>query len=223
MSEQVKNYYEILGVPMNASADEISKAMRHFMQNAPSNDETLAILQACKTHLLNAENRTQYNRELLLAYPELLNSIVQAVEPQPAPQQNPNPVHQPRQHTQRERTEQTEQEPQAIRPFFKILLSIIGLCVVAGMFSGNGKTSGAKLDEWGAQVSCEDAVSNMLKAPTTAKFDNWVRSSNGDGSFTVTGTVDSQNSFGAMLRSQFSCKVRDKGNGTSGTIVEYLR
>lgn len=220
MSEQMKNYYEILGVAMNASADEISKAMRHFMQNVPSNDETLAILQACKTHLLNAENRTQYNRELLLAYPELLNSIVQAAEPQAAPQQNPSPAHQPRQRTQRE---QAEQEPQAIRPFFKILLSIIGLCVVAVMFSGNRKTSGAKLDEWGAQVSCEDAVSNMLKAPATAKFDNWVRNANGDGSFTVTGTVDSQNSFGAMLRSQFSCKVRDKGNGQSGTIVEYLR
>ncbi|ULJ61041.1 J domain-containing protein [Wielerella bovis] len=220
MSEQVKNYYEILGVPMNASDDEIGKAMRHFIQNAPNNDETLAILQACKTHLLNAENRKQYNRELLLAYPELLNNIVQAVEPQAAPQQNHNPVRQPRPQLQRE---QAKPEPQAMRPFFKILLSIIGLCVVAVMFSGNGKTSGAKLDEWGAQVSCEDAVSNMLKAPTTAKFDNWVRTPNGDGSFMVTGTVDSQNSFGAMLRSQFSCKVRDKGNGTSGTIVEYLR
>lgn len=220
MSEQAKNYYEILGVAMNASADEISKAMRHFMQNAPSNDETLAILQACKTHLLNAENRKQYNRELLLAYPELLNSIVQAVEPQTAPQPTTHQIPQPRKQTP---SEQVQSEPQAIRPFFKILLSIIGLCIVAAMFGGNDKTRVAQLDEWSAQVACEDAVSNMLKAPATAKFDNYIRSSNDDGSFTVTGTVDAQNSFGAMLRSEFSCKVRDKGNGQSGTIVEYLR
>ncbi len=36
-------------------------------------------------------------------------------------------------------------------------------------------------------------------------------SNTGAGTFTVTGNVDAQNSFGAMLRMRFTCVVRDAG------------
>jgi len=54
-------------------------------------------------------------------------------------------------------------------------------------------------------AQCEDQVKERLKAPSTAKFDN--EEASGSGTWTVTGTVDSQNSFGAMLRADFRCTV----------------
>lgn len=55
-----------------------------------------------------------------------------------------------------------------------------------------------------AIAQCEDAISERLKAPSTAEFDS---SATGSGTWTVTGTVDAENSFGAMIRSRYECSV----------------
>ncbi|EKT4499561.1 hypothetical protein SL054_002241 [Flavobacterium psychrophilum] len=52
-------------------------------------------------------------------------------------------------------------------------------------------------------------IKSKLKSPATAEFEggaDGVTKVN-DTTFTVIGTVDSQNSFGAMLRSNYSCKI----------------
>jgi len=59
-----------------------------------------------------------------------------------------------------------------------------------------------------AIAQCEDLVQAELKAPSTAKFDS---TATGFGEWTVTGTVDSENSFGAMLRSEYQCTVIIEG------------
>ena len=64
--------------------------------------------------------------------------------------------------------------------------------------------------------SCEDAVKQQLKAPSTAKFDN--EQASGSGTWRVSGTVDSQNSFGAMLRASFECTVVVKGETATATV-----
>ena len=65
---------------------------------------------------------------------------------------------------------------------------------------------------------CEDRIETMLKAPATAEFSSRSNESN---PFTVTGTVDSQNSFGALVRSSFECSVDITGD--SFTVdVNYL-
>lgn len=51
---------------------------------------------------------------------------------------------------------------------------------------------------------CESAIEERLKAPTTAEFNS---TATGDGTWTVVGTVDAQNSFGAMIRSAYQCSV----------------
>lgn len=51
---------------------------------------------------------------------------------------------------------------------------------------------------------CEDAIKERLKAPSTAEFDSTAA---GSGTWTVTGTVDAENSFGAKLRSTYQCSV----------------
>lgn len=73
--------------------------------------------------------------------------------------------------------------------------------------------SGAGDDDWeptsgeAAQI-CEDWVSEKLKAPSTAKFSGERQSSTGADSWTITGAVDAQNGFGAMIRSAWTCDVR---------------
>lgn len=65
----------------------------------------------------------------------------------------------------------------------------------------------------GALGYCRTSVKERLKAPRTAKFkgmfDDPVRDVTdlGSGRFRVKSWVDSQNSFGAMIRNQFECTV----------------
>lgn len=61
------------------------------------------------------------------------------------------------------------------------------------------------------QVNAENVVKNSLKAPTTAKFptsSNWSITKE-NGVITAISYVDSQNSFGAMIRMQFEIKFKN--------------
>ena len=66
-----------------------------------------------------------------------------------------------------------------------------------------------------AEVQCEDHVREFLKSPSTATFsglgDTEVRGA--DHKYAIIGWVDSQNSFGATLRTNYICKVTDEGGG----------
>jgi hypothetical protein len=58
---------------------------------------------------------------------------------------------------------------------------------------------------------CQRSVTENLKAPATAKFAPR-REMKGidrrDGGFNVTGYVDSQNGFGALVRSEYLCAIK---------------
>jgi len=62
-----------------------------------------------------------------------------------------------------------------------------------------------------ATTNCQAFVKERLKAPATAKFSNEVRREMEGGFYIVTGSVDSQNSFGATLRSKYNCMVTKDG------------
>lgn len=69
-------------------------------------------------------------------------------------------------------------------------------------------------DAFTAQSSCESFVKRLLKAPSTADFaphGELQISGSGTGPWTVVGYVDAQNSFGAMLRQNYFCKVHFEG------------
>jgi hypothetical protein len=73
--------------------------------------------------------------------------------------------------------------------------------------------SGGSEDEWEptsaeARVVCEDWVRAKLKSPASADFGSVNASGAGNGPYTVTGTVDAENSFGASLRTAWTCDVR---------------
>lgn len=63
-----------------------------------------------------------------------------------------------------------------------------------------------------AEIMCEEFVKDRLKAPATAEFSNQRAESIGDQRWDVTGTVDSENSFGALIRSNYRCDIRYVGD-----------
>ena len=75
---------------------------------------------------------------------------------------------------------------------------------------GKSKEELQELSEYCAQ----EQVKNNLKSPTTAEFNTKASvSSYNDTTFIVSGTVDSQNGFGAMIRSNYSCIITFTGRG----------
>jgi len=100
-------------------------------------------------------------------------------------------------------------------------LVVIGLfAAVIAVFVTIGATAGPNL-EISAQIACENLVSDQLKSPATAEYND---KAVGKGSrWTVTGTVDAQNGFGAMLRSSFQCVVKiDETKETTSTKLKYF-
>lgn len=63
-----------------------------------------------------------------------------------------------------------------------------------------------------AQRACQETfIPDRLKAPSTAEFTN-VSVTTSLETYTVTGSVDAQNSFGAPIRSTFICIMHSSGD-----------
>lgn len=88
--------------------------------------------------------------------------------------------------------------------------------------TGCGTSDGKPLDQ-AAAVMCEGFVKKRLKSPGSAQFPGVmdsdyaktkVLSDTKPWKYEVTGVVDSQNSFGAMLRNDYVCTVSTADNKT---------
>lgn len=72
------------------------------------------------------------------------------------------------------------------------------------------------------KTKCQMAIETKLKAPSSAKF-NWGERTQftdkdpGRAGLGFVGTVDSQNSFGAMIRTRFRCWIR----ADEATVLEF--
>jgi hypothetical protein len=63
-----------------------------------------------------------------------------------------------------------------------------------------------------AKRACQEKfIPDRLKAPATAQFSS-VTVSGFSGTYTVSGAVDSQNAFGALVRASFTCSVHLDGD-----------
>lgn len=66
-------------------------------------------------------------------------------------------------------------------------------------------------------------VTQRLKSPSTAEFNTNTQSTYiNDTTYGIYGTVDSQNSFGAMIRTEFMCTVTLTNNGENYTITDFI-
>lgn len=113
-----------------------------------------------------------------------------------------------------------------------LLLAVaVVLAIVSGLSGDGGGSDGAddapsadELDA-GAFDVCTQFVKDRLKSPSTAKFRNFYEDdgevvvTHAADTYTVSSTVDSENGFGAMLRSTFRCEVRHV-SGTSWRLVD---
>lgn len=82
-------------------------------------------------------------------------------------------------------------------------------------------------ERYNYMIKVRDTVKMLLKSPSTAKFpyiDEW-RIGKDAGNVTIQGYVDSQNSFGATVRSNFQAKYDKDGNATSLIVdgIEYIK
>ncbi len=90
---------------------------------------------------------------------------------------------------------------------------VIVLSVAAATLTGCGGSDEKALDKAGAGLVCEDFVDDRLKSPGSAEF-SAQRIDVIDpekGRYDVTGVVDAENSFGALLRSNYRCELRLDG------------
>jgi len=93
---------------------------------------------------------------------------------------------------------------------FGVVGSIVLVIIVWSLLAGGKSTPDQHRDDplyqqIDAERYCKAEVAARLKAPATAEWSNV--NATGLGPFTVTGVVDSENSFGAMLRNSWSCAV----------------
>ncbi len=70
---------------------------------------------------------------------------------------------------------------------------------------------GSKIDDTLGRVMCESEIRKRLVSPATAKFGRpeWVQLGN---RWKITSPVDSQNSFGALIRSMWECTIDGDAN-----------
>ena len=100
-----------------------------------------------------------------------------------------------------------------------LILFIVG-AVIYGC-SNSGSDSSDPDDGGGgsmAEQMCEQFVTDRLKAPSTAEFPGGEVTDVGADEYEVVGSVDSQNGFGAMIRTGYTCTIRYAG-GDKWTLV----
>lgn len=98
-----------------------------------------------------------------------------------------------------------------------VCFSVVVLVAVIFIFflPSNESSNDSKIsfDNYSAKVYAEMAVEKRLKSPSSAKFSGWEKTEiiknqyNGLNGFIVSGYVDSQNGFGATIRSRYSVEI----------------
>jgi hypothetical protein len=102
-----------------------------------------------------------------------------------------------------------------------VVLAIIGPIIGPPKTVGSGPAPAARSPEPPLSV-CEPAVSQRLKSPGSAKFSGFfdTRLIKINQAYHIFGWADSQNSFGALLRTRYVCEVKVN---SSGWVITNLR
>lgn len=95
---------------------------------------------------------------------------------------------------------------------FSLAMVAIGTLTVIWLFTRPaGETQTLTLEQEADRI-CRQAMNDRLKAPATAKFPpesvDVITREVYDGSYRVTSYVDAENSFGALLRTEYSCRLK---------------
>ncbi len=97
-----------------------------------------------------------------------------------------------------------------------IVVTILGLIIGIVQCVSPSKSKQEDTDSYGhtksdVQLIAKSEIRDRLKAPSTAEFEWSPTTKRLGNSWTVSGYVDAQNSFGAMIRSNYSIKITFSG------------
>lgn len=100
-----------------------------------------------------------------------------------------------------------------------VVAAVVFAAVACSVSGGSGGDSWEPT-AFEARSICEDWVREQLKAPSTAKFIDGLESG-GPVKYDITGEVDAENSFGAPLRTAWTCSIeyRDSDEQWHGSAV----
>jgi hypothetical protein len=116
-----------------------------------------------------------------------VHSVTNPAAPEPAPEPTPAP----------KRRKRPDWVP-------LVVITVIGAAIIAVVAAG---ALGDPDPEDAVKDACQSSVESRLKAPSSADFGGQIATDDGGGSWTVEGSVDAQNSFGAMMRTDYTCTV----------------
>lgn len=102
---------------------------------------------------------------------------------------------------------------------------LLGAAIVVVLFAGcqalvnSGDGRGDAPTEYDANYYCKEFVKDKLKSPSTAQF-RGESASGGGASWSSNGIVESENSFGAMTQTRYSCDLTYSSGAESwrGTV-----
>lgn len=98
------------------------------------------------------------------------------------------------------------------------VVALIAVGALISMCDGGGSGSSAG-NEYGAKDACHQWIKDQLKSPASADFSGETVS--GDDPWTITGSVDAENSFGANLRKSWTCTVSTSGDKYTGNATLF--
>ncbi|EJO5346481.1 hypothetical protein NRP93_000531 [Clostridium botulinum] len=109
------------------------------------------------------------------------------------------------------------------KKFLKVVLLCLSFILCLGLFVGCSESEEDKKgnEKFGIYENTKGLIEGKLKAPSTAKFQEFDESlveKISDNEYKVKGYVDAENSFGANIRSNWSCTVRIEGEGDDQMI-----
>lgn len=86
----------------------------------------------------------------------------------------------------------------------------------------NTLPDGSKNEKLGAAIMCQSFVENSLKSPQSAKFPLTASKAQylGTNKYILSSYVDSQNSYGAMIRSNFDCIVYRNNENNNWELLQ---
>lgn len=86
-----------------------------------------------------------------------------------------------------------------------VVLFALVVVVRIALSAGDGKDDDYNSNtSYEAIARCREAIKERLNAPSTAEFQS---TATGSATWTVVGTVDAENGFGAKIRSDYQCSV----------------
>jgi len=128
-------------------------------------------------------------------------------KPQTPPTDEEEPPNEPVEHVMT-RAELAEKQPAKPTKGTGCLITIgviFALAILGSVCGDSGGSSGS--DSYGAVSVCKEFVVGRLASPSSADFGGTSSSVVVTNRYRVTGWVDSQNAFGAQVRSDFVCVV----------------